>query len=122
MAAKANDSLASACPVCDSQNIHPFLEVPRMPVHVNVLQASRDEAMDVPRGDILLTFCENCGHVFNLVFDPGLTSYTGNYENSLHFSPRFQRYAEQLANRLVRRYRMRDRSIIEIGCGNGDFL
>jgi SAM-dependent methyltransferase len=48
--------------------------------------------------------------------------YTQDYENSLHFSPRFQSYAEWLAARLVDRYDLRDRDIIEIGCGKGDFL
>jgi SAM-dependent methyltransferase len=48
--------------------------------------------------------------------------YTGAYENSLQFSPRFQNYIESLAGRLIKRYQLRDKSIIEIGCGQGDFL
>jgi len=48
--------------------------------------------------------------------------YTQDYENSLHFSPRFQGYAESLAARLIERYDLHGKDIIEIGCGKGDFL
>jgi len=48
--------------------------------------------------------------------------YTQAYENSLHFSPRFQRYAEELADRLIARYDIRQKTVIDIGCGKGDFL
>jgi SAM-dependent methyltransferase len=69
-----------------------------------------------------LGFCRACGHVFNLAFNSALMEYSQAYENSLHFSPRFQRYAESLAVRLVERYDLHGKDIIEIGCGKGDFL
>jgi SAM-dependent methyltransferase len=49
-------------------------------------------------------------------------TYTQAYENSLHFSPRFQSYAESLARRLIQQYDLHDKDMIEIGCGQGDFL
>jgi SAM-dependent methyltransferase len=48
--------------------------------------------------------------------------YTQAYENSLHFSPRFQQYAESLARQLIKRYDLHAKDIIDIGCGKGDFL
>jgi hypothetical protein len=48
--------------------------------------------------------------------------YTQAYENSLHFSPRFQAYAEDLAKRLIESYSLYDKDIIELGSGQGDFL
>jgi SAM-dependent methyltransferase len=48
--------------------------------------------------------------------------YAQDYENSLHFSPRFQKYAEELAHNLVKRYDLYNKDIVEIGCGDGDFL
>jgi SAM-dependent methyltransferase len=48
--------------------------------------------------------------------------YGQEYENSLHFSLRFQEYAVKLASRLIERYELRDKTVIEIGCGKGDFL
>jgi SAM-dependent methyltransferase len=49
-------------------------------------------------------------------------AYARQYENSLHFSPHFQSYADSLVARLIERYDLHGKKIIEIGCGNGDFL
>jgi len=112
----------SKCSVCNSTDVALFFEIPQVPVHCNLLWPTRDEAIQAPKGDIRLGFCGDCGHIFNLAFDPGLMEYTQDYENSLHFSPRFQGYAESLAARLIERYDLHGKDIIEIGCGKGDFL
>jgi SAM-dependent methyltransferase len=110
------------CPVCSSSLVEIFLEVHDIPVYCNVLMPTREEAVNVPRGDMQLGFCRDCGHVYNLVFNPELTRYTQAYENSLHFSPRFQEYAECLAKGLIERYEVHNKDVIEIGCGKGEFL
>ena len=110
------------CVVCGAGNLEIVIEIPSVPTHCNVLWNTHAEAINASRGDIRLVFCSTCGHVFNAVFQPELMSYTQTYENSLHFSPRFQRYAEALASRLVEKYNLRKKDIIEIGCGQGDFL
>ncbi len=112
----------NTCPVCNSSDVTAFIEISRMPCHCNLLWPTRDEALNAPRGDIRLGFCGECGHIFNTLFDPALMKYTRDYENSLHFSPRFQKYAVSLASRLIETYDLRDKDIIEIGCGNGEFL
>jgi SAM-dependent methyltransferase len=112
----------SGCPVCKSTDVAVFFEILGIPVHCNLLWTTRDEAIQAPRGDIRLGFCGRCGHIFNLAFDPALMEYTQEYENSLHFSPRFQSYAESLAARLIERFDLHGKNIVEIGCGKGDFL
>lgn len=115
-------SVASACPVCGDKNIRTILNICSLPVHCNILWKSREEAVTAPKGDIKLGFCGNCGHIFNRRFNPILMRYNELYENSLHFSPRFQFYAQDLAEELVRRHHLYKKDIIEIGCGKGDFL
>jgi hypothetical protein len=110
------------CSVCGSDATRPILEIPDVPVYCNVLWPSRAEALSAPAGDIALQFCSACGHVYNSAFDPTRTEYTENYNNSLHFSPRFNEYADKLAQRLIETYRLRGKDLIEIGCGKGDFL
>lgn len=110
------------CRVCGGGGLEVFFELPQVPTHCNVLWPTREEALQAPRGDIRLAFCPACGHVYNVAFNPALMSYSQAYENSLHFSPRFQRYAEGLAARLVERYDLRGKDIVEIGSGKGDFL
>ncbi len=115
-------SLERYCPVCSSAGIEFFFEMNGLPVFCNVLHTSREDALNAPRGDMKLGFCRACGHIYNYAFDPALMNYTQSYENSLHFSPVFQRYAEELAANLIQRYNLRNKSIVEIGCGKGDFL
>ena len=110
------------CLVCGSTEAARFLEIVQAPVHCNLLYASRDEALGAARGDIDLAFCTSCGHIYNRAFAPGLMQYDGRYENSLHFSPRFRIYAGELAARLVERYDLHGKDIVEIGCGDGEFL
>lgn len=110
------------CPVCDSTDISVFVEINDVPVHCNLLWPSREQALRAPRGDIRLEFCKACGHIFNIAFDPDLMKYDQEYENSLHFSPRFQEYARSLATRLIQHYDLHNKDVIEIGCGKGDFL
>lgn len=111
-----------SCPVCENDQIRDLLEIPRFPVHCNLLYADRQEALDAARGDIHLGYCPNCGHIYNFAFDPSRMHYTQAYENSLHFSPRFQEYASSLARHLVERYDLHHKTIVEIGSGKGDFL
>ncbi len=60
--------------------------------------------------------------IYNTEFDEARIDYDQEYENSLHFSPRFQAYAEELAGRLVDRYSLHGSTVVEVGCGKGDFL
>ena len=100
----------------------PVLDMDRLPVHCNVLWPSREGALAAPRGDIHLTYMPGCGHIYNSAFDPDKMTYTQAYENSLHFSARFQAYATALADRLIATYDLHNKDIVEIGSGQGDFL
>ena len=88
----------------------------------NVLWDSRSEATAAPLAHIRLAHCRECGLIYNIAFDRKLIQYSPAYENSLHFSRRFQEWAEETAGRLTRQYQLYDKDIIEIGCGQGDFL
>lgn len=114
--------IEGSCPICSSRAIVEFFEISQVAVHNNLLWPSREAAVQVARGDIRLGFCQECGHIFNQAFRPELMEYSQAYENSLHRSRRFQSYAESLAARLVERYNLRGKRVIEIGCGNGEFL
>ena len=63
-----------------------------------------------------------CGHVHNSDFDPELTEYSGRYESTQSFSATFNAFHRSQANDLIDRFDLRGKEIIEIGCGNGEFL
>jgi hypothetical protein len=119
---KADKGTPAACLACGAAEVEPFLHLPEVPVFCNVLFPTETEALAAPRGDLDLGICRGCGHVFNLAFDPELVRYAEGYENSLHHSPRFQAYAEELAAELRDRHRLIDSHVVEIACGQGDFL
>lgn len=110
------------CPVCNSTNLLNFFAFADLPQFCNVLWESKKTAHNCGKGDIDLTFCKDCTFIWNASFDPDKLDYGQEYENSLHFSPRFQKYATSLAQRLVDEYNVKNKNIIEIGCGKGDFL
>jgi SAM-dependent methyltransferase len=93
-----------------------------MPINVCVQWPSRAAARQCPRGPIVLRFCPDCGFMWNSAFASGRLDYSQAYENSLFFSPRYQAYTQEVIQRLIQRYDVRRRDVIDIGCGKGDFL
>jgi SAM-dependent methyltransferase len=110
------------CPVCGHESPELFFQLAAVPVHCNILWSTADEARRAARGAISLALCSHCGLVFNAAFDPSLVTYDESYENSLHYSPRFEAYAETLAQDLSDRLGLQQRLIVEVGCGKGEFL
>lgn len=114
--------MITGCPICDHQIFSEILHIHAAPVHCNRLYGSRAAALTAPGGEIDLVYCENCGHIFNRAFDEALIAYDPEYENSLFHSARFREYARDTAGALIERHNLRNKDILEIGCGGGDFL
>ncbi|NLE30092.1 MAG: methyltransferase domain-containing protein [Phycisphaerae bacterium] len=110
------------CPGCLGRDVFVFFENHHAPVFCNVLWEDRQAAIASPRAAIRLGFCPRCQLIYNVDFDASLLDYSKQYENSLHYSNHFQKYAEDLACRLVKRHHLYNKDVIEIGCGQGDFL
>ena len=111
-----------ACVACNGRNYEPLLSIDSAAVLSNVLWDDRQAALAAPRAPMSLGFCPSCGMVYNVAFNPALMRYGPRYENALEHSPRFRRYARDLADRLVRTYDLRGKYVVEIGCGQGRFL
>jgi SAM-dependent methyltransferase len=109
------------CAVCGSAS-RAFCEMRGVPAHVGVLWPSRDAARACPRGDVALVFCDACGFISNAAFDLHSVDYSLRYDNALHFSQVFREYEQALARRLVETYDLRNKHVVEIGCGSGHFL
>ena len=110
------------CPVCGQEPNERFFTFPSVPVFCNVLLPDRDQAISAPMAPIDLAFCGGCGHIYNDSFDPSLVAYSPRYENSLHHSGVFREYASDLVRELVEQHGLRGKKVLEIGCGQGDFL
>ncbi len=79
-------------------------------------------ALEIPRGDLSLAVCENCGFVFNQAFEPSKMSYGGNYDNTQSCSLLFDEYLSNLARNLDVEKGVKNSRVIEVGCGKGLFL
>jgi SAM-dependent methyltransferase len=110
------------CPICASRVSAPFVEIKGVPVHVSTLHRTPDGARTAPRGDLALAFCGGCGFIWNAAYDASIIAYDTDYENSLDHSPAFVSYIGGLAERLVERYDVRGKRVVEVGCGQADFL
>jgi len=66
--------------------------------------------------------CRGCGFIFNQAFDQKLTEYSGRYEETQAFSDTFNSFHVALADRLIEEHQLHGKSVLEIGCGKGEFL
>jgi hypothetical protein len=112
----------STCPTCANTDLEDFFTVQNAPVHSLATMKSYEEAMKVPRKDIVLTFCNGCGLVFNSKFDTSIDYFTGGYEDQQGFSPTFVKFLTGVSNRFIDKYDVRKKKVVEIGCGKGDSL
>ncbi len=109
----------NACGIADATR---FFHLPHLPVHVGVFYDDRESAQQTRMGKIDLAYCHHCGHVFNQSFDPGLIAYRPGYEVALHHSPVFRNFMESVAQRLSNKYKLQNKTILEIGAGSAWFL
>jgi SAM-dependent methyltransferase len=102
--------------------MHDVYQISDAPTNSCILLSTREEAMAYPRGEIRLAYCSQCGFLSNLAFDSALTEYSGRYEETQAFSPTFNSFHEKLAHDLIAKHDLRQKDVLEIGCGKGEFL
>jgi hypothetical protein len=113
---------ATICPNCGTKSCQPFYEVAGVPTNSCLLVGDRATALDFPTGDIVLAVCSGCGFIFNAAWDPKRTIYSDQYEETQGFSATFNRFNRSIAEDLIERYDIRGKTVLEIGCGKGEFL
>ncbi len=111
-----------SCPTCGHPALLPFYAVKNVPVHSVLMMATREEAVNYPKGNIQLAVCQHCGFITNTAFDGTEQEYSAPYEGTQSYSPTFNAFHKRLAEGLIERYDLHNKEIIEIGCGQGEFL
>ena len=110
------------CPSCSTVGMSIFYEAKNVPVNSCVLLSTQQQALDFPRGDVILGFCKACGFISNVAFDSSKVDYSSVYEDQQCFSSTFNAFAKDLITRLIKKHNLHNKHILEIGCGKGDFL
>lgn len=111
-----------SCPNCGHPGMNIFYELDQVPVHSVLLLAEREEALNYAKGSIHLGLCESCGFISNTAFQPEVHEYSSRYEATQGYSPTFNTFHKRLASMVVDRYGLHGKKLIEIGCGDGEFL
>lgn len=65
--------------------------------------------------------CPKCGFAWNIDFDSNKATYH-NYTFSLRHSEKYQKHAKWLIEKISKKYKIFGSKILEIGCGDADFL
>lgn len=114
---------AGECPACGSRRpASQWYNFGALPAHAGALYDSRRQAINAPRGNIVLGVCGTCTYVGNTVFDESLIDYGSPYNLSLFGSVRYRKFAEKLAAELRDRFSLTGGLAVDIGAGGGEFL
>ena len=114
-------TIDDSCKVCGKQ-IEPFFKQMNVPVNSVRLFSNEKAAIAYPRGNIILGYCNVCGFIQNSAFDNSLVYYDKDYYPSQSKSGTFNLFHDNLARKLIDKYALRNKEILEIGCGQGEFL
>lgn len=116
------NSMVLRCPCCEARVTDTALSLGDVPLHSCLSLRDATAARAFPRGKLALLACGDCGYLFNPQFDPDTQRFSADYESSQAYSPHFRAFSTQLAGDLVARYGLQGGSVLEIGCGSGEFL
>ena len=113
---------ARTCDACASAVLIPFADLGEIPVLCGVHWADAAAAASSPVGQMTLAYCPNCAYVRNVAYDPSVMVYDTTMDTNLHHSAAFQAFSTTLATHLSDRYHLHDKQVLDIGCGQGEFL
>jgi SAM-dependent methyltransferase len=110
------------CAACGAMGGMPVATLAEVPANSCLMLPDAAQARGWPRGEIELLLCPSCGFIANRAYDPRLTEYSDRYEPSQGWSPAFRQYHRGLAARLAAAVPLAGRQVVEVGCGQGEFL
>ena len=113
--------MAGACAICGSDRTEPLIARRQTPVFQNAVYPDAASAKAAARGDLDFWRCGACGFVWNAAFSNA--PYGPTYENRQSLSAAFKVHLETRAAAALALIEDRaDPVLVEVGCGQGDFL
>lgn len=94
-----------------------------IPVFQNYVYENRERAKACLVGDLDMVGCAQCGFVWNRAFQADIAVYDSGYENDQTLSRSFKTHFAEMADRVIHSFPLTESiSLLEIGCGQGQFL
>lgn len=117
----SNYNVKYRCPLCNGFDCIKILEFENVPILQNVILESQEEASAFLKDSISLYLCKNCNNLFNNAFKD-YKLYGIKYDNSQNNSDSFIKYMNNVIEFVKANTILDGKQILEIGCGQGDFL
>ena len=115
--------MSAACAICGSERTGTLIARRGTPVFQNAVYPDAEAARTAARGDLDFQRCAACGFVWNAAFSPDRLEYGPAYENRQSLSPAFDAHLKTRAAAAWALIGGRtEASLVEVGCGQGDFL
>lgn len=114
--------MSPICCICKSENTKSIFKKHGVSVFQNAVFETSVSATECNSGDLDFVQCDMCGFVWNNQFHSKLIDYSTNYNNSQTASKHFQDHLSKRADQIISNLPDGPISILEIGCGQGDFL
>jgi SAM-dependent methyltransferase len=123
-AVAVDDAVANqwSCPSCASADAFDFFHIPRLPKFIGNLYSSPESARNAPTGSVTLTWCPDCGLAWNRAPERESLHFEPGFEVQLGHSPTFRSFLTSLADRLVTKFHLYGKEVVDVGCGAGVFL
>ncbi|HTJ35959.1 MAG TPA: methyltransferase domain-containing protein [Dactylosporangium sp.] len=122
MTTPADTSAHRTCDACGEDKLVPFADLGDIPVLCGVHWEAHGDAVASGVGRMHLAACPRCAYVRNIAFEPDKLVYDTTMDTNLHFSPAFQKFSAELVESLNERYDLGGKLVLDIGCGQGEFL
>ncbi len=115
----SNEAITKPCRLCGEYGLELCLRLDNMPHDISRLLQESEIAQDRPI-NLCVYACQSCGFV--QLAQTLETTYYDDYLMTATHSPQMQEYQAQQANEFVDGFNLRGKKIIEVGCGDGNFL
>jgi len=111
------------CPYCGSSINEIIYEIDNMPLSNMGLSINEKKAKKAKTSSFLLTMCSDCKLLFNKDFRSEIIEYKTQLNTTYYINKPWLNYTKKSADHfheLLKKYNLN--KILEIGCGNGEFL
>jgi SAM-dependent methyltransferase len=115
-------TVEGVCRSCGNRELAEFYRVDNIPVNSCLVVDTPEAGRTFPRGDLRVAMCTACGYITNTAFQIERLTYDSSYEETQTFSATFNSFQDNLIARLLARHDLWGKTVIDIGCGKGDFL
>jgi len=109
------------CLICHSENIKKIIEIRNAPQNIQFL-LTKNTLQDDKKISLHISKCNSCNLIQLTNHNVIPKNYYDDYVMSTSFSKDFEKYLESLTKELVQKFNLKNKNILEIGCGDGLFL